>query len=71
MAFHSLFRILFAGSVNKILMELVRAVASTGSASPKSIAIRADQKSYTYHQLISSAQKISNLLCNADLKSVS
>ncbi|KAL2539182.1 Malonate--CoA ligase [Abeliophyllum distichum] len=62
------FRSFSSGSVSNILMELVRAVASTGSSSPESIAIRADHKSYTYHQLISSARKISSLLCSADLK---
>lgn len=52
-------------------MELVKAVVSKGSTTPQSIAIRAEQKSYTYLQLISSAWKISNLLNNADLKTVS
>lgn len=51
-------------------MELVKAVAKRGSTSPESIAIRSDKKSHTYHQLISSARKISSLL-NADLKNVS
>ncbi|KAK6125006.1 hypothetical protein DH2020_041280 [Rehmannia glutinosa] len=51
-------------------MELVKAVANKGSLSPDSIAIRADQKSHSYHQLILSAKKISNLLSNADLKTV-
>ncbi|KAK6125077.1 hypothetical protein DH2020_041193 [Rehmannia glutinosa] len=55
---------------NSILMELVKAVANKGSLSPDSIAIRADQKSHSYHQLILSAKKISNLLSNADLKTV-
>ncbi|CAI9773607.1 unnamed protein product [Fraxinus pennsylvanica] len=62
------FRSFSSGSVNNILWELIRTVASTGSISPKSIAVRTDHKSYTYHQLILSARKISSLLCNADLK---
>ncbi|KAL7140158.1 hypothetical protein ABFS83_09G103600 [Erythranthe nasuta] len=53
---------------NSILMEIVKAVAQKGSLSPKSIAIRADQNSHSYHQLILSARKISNLLLNPDSK---
>ncbi|GFP96008.1 malonate--coa ligase [Phtheirospermum japonicum] len=49
-------------------MELAKAVASRGSIFPQSIAIRADQKSYSYHQLILSAKKISDLLNTADFK---
>ncbi|KAG8379973.1 hypothetical protein BUALT_Bualt07G0145200 [Buddleja alternifolia] len=55
---------------NSILMELVKAVAGAGSVSPGRIALRADQKSHSYHQLILSARKISSLLFNADLKAV-
>lgn len=44
-------------------MEVVKAACKQGSAARDSIAIRADQKSYTYSQLISSAWKISRLLC--------
>ncbi|GFZ04172.1 AMP-dependent synthetase and ligase family protein [Actinidia rufa] len=51
-------------------MEVVKAVARQGSASCESVAIRADQKSYTYGQLISSAWRISRLLCHACLKTV-
>lgn len=51
-------------------MELVEAVARKESTSPGSIAIRADQQSYSYHQLISSARMISSLFFNADLKTV-
>ncbi|KZV26078.1 malonate--CoA ligase [Dorcoceras hygrometricum] len=53
---------------HRTCMELVEAVARRESISPGSIAIRADQKSYSYHQLISSARTISSLLCNPDLK---
>ncbi|XP_019224889.1 PREDICTED: malonate--CoA ligase isoform X1 [Nicotiana attenuata] len=49
-------------------MELVKEVASKGPESQENIAIRADEKSYTYLQLISSARRISNLLSNLDLK---
>lgn len=52
-------------------MELVKEVASKGPESQENIAIRADEKSYTYLQLISSARRISNLLSNLDLKIVS
>ncbi|GFZ04126.1 AMP-dependent synthetase and ligase family protein [Actinidia rufa] len=51
-------------------MEVAKAVARQGSASCESVAIRADQKSYTYGQLISSAWRISRLLCHACLKTV-
>ncbi|XP_028789187.1 malonate--CoA ligase isoform X2 [Neltuma alba] len=50
-------------------MEVVTAVAKHGLAAHASVAIRADQKSYSYKQLISSAQEISNLLCGNDMKS--
>ncbi|KAL2554958.1 Malonate--CoA ligase [Forsythia ovata] len=55
-------------SGKNVTMELVKAVAIRGPASPGSIAIRSDQKSYSYHQLISSSLKISSLLCDADTK---
>ncbi|OIW11890.1 hypothetical protein TanjilG_25803 [Lupinus angustifolius] len=44
-------------------MEVLKGIAKQGLASHEGVAIRADQKSYSYLQLISSAQKISNLLC--------
>ncbi|RVW25806.1 Malonate--CoA ligase [Vitis vinifera] len=49
-------------------MEVIKAVARQGSATAESVAIRANQKSYSYNQLISSARKISSLLCNGDIK---
>jgi malonyl-CoA/methylmalonyl-CoA synthetase len=52
-------------------MEVVKAVATQGSAALHSVAIRADQQSYSYTQLISSALKISNILTSSDLKTVS
>ncbi|KAL6497018.1 putative CoA ligase ccl8 [Orobanche gracilis] len=52
---------------NNVLMELAKAVASRGSIFPESIAVISDQKSYSYHQLILSAKKISDLLTGADL----
>ncbi|RDX93083.1 Malonate--CoA ligase, partial [Mucuna pruriens] len=48
------------------LMEVVKAIAKHESAAHDSVAIRADQQSYSYKQLMSSAQKISNLLCGSD-----
>ncbi|KAL3528748.1 hypothetical protein ACH5RR_008070 [Cinchona calisaya] len=57
-------------SSSSLLTELVKAVASKGSETGQSIAIRSEQKSYTYHQLISSAWRISCLLCNGDFKTV-
>ncbi|KAI8544465.1 hypothetical protein RHMOL_Rhmol08G0298900 [Rhododendron molle] len=55
---------------HRTFMEVVKAVARQGSASCERVAIRADQKSYTYAQLISSALKISRLLCSANVKTV-
>lgn len=63
-------RRLYSSSDHSTFMEVVKAVARQGSASCESIAIRADQKSYSYAQLISSASKISKLLCSAGLKTV-
>ncbi|KAK6914870.1 AMP-dependent synthetase/ligase [Dillenia turbinata] len=52
-------------------MEVVKAVAKQGSAASQSVAIRADQKSYSYVRLISAAQNISDLFCSDDLKNAS
>ncbi|GAU13814.1 hypothetical protein TSUD_261410 [Trifolium subterraneum] len=49
-------------------MEVFKAVSKQELAAHGSVAIRADQKSYTYKQLISSVHKISNLLCGNDVK---
>lgn len=48
-------------------MEVVKEVAKQGSAASDGVAIRADQKSYTYKQLFSSAWRISNLLLGSNL----
>ncbi|XP_061367514.1 probable CoA ligase CCL8 [Gastrolobium bilobum] len=53
-------------------MEVFKAIAQQELAAHHgSTAIRADQKSYSYKQLISSAQKISHLLCGNGVKTVS
>ena len=52
-------------------MEVVKAIGRQGSAASNSIAVIADRKSYSYSQLLLSAQKISELLCASDSKSVS
>lgn len=52
-------------------MEVVKDAARRGSASHESIALRVEQQSYSHFQLILSAWRISNLLCNKDFKSVS
>lgn len=49
-------------------MEVFKAIAKQEHAAPDSVAIRADQKSYSYRNLISSARKISDLLCGKDVK---
>lgn len=49
-------------------MEVLKSVATRGSTSSSNVAIRAEGKSYSYAQLISSAQKISSLLLSGHLK---
>ncbi|XP_058731883.1 probable CoA ligase CCL8 [Vicia villosa] len=49
-------------------MEIFKAIAKQEVATHESVAIRVDQKSYSYNQLISSAQKLSNLLCENDVE---
>ncbi|XP_049397934.1 probable CoA ligase CCL8 isoform X2 [Solanum stenotomum] len=61
-------RLLSSATSSISYMELVKEVASKGPESQKNVAIRADEKSYSYLQLISSARKISNLLSKLDLK---
>lgn len=52
-------------------MEVVKEVAKQGSEARDGVAIRADQKSYSYLELVSSAWRISRLLCGANLDVVS
>ncbi|KAL5976861.1 hypothetical protein ACLOJK_021196 [Asimina triloba] len=54
------------GSSSPAFMEIVKTTVRRGSAASQSIALRAEQKSYSYAQLISSAWRISNLLLNGD-----
>lgn len=61
----------YIASAPATLMEVVKAIAKHEPTVPESVAIRADQKSYSYKQLITSAQKISNLLCGSDAQTVS
>ncbi|KAK7349190.1 hypothetical protein VNO77_06359 [Canavalia gladiata] len=58
----------FSSSSSATLMEVVKAIANQEPAAHDNVAIRADQKSYSYKQLISSAEKISNLLCGSDVQ---
>ncbi|XP_042499109.1 probable CoA ligase CCL8 [Macadamia integrifolia] len=53
---------LFSVSSSRTLMEVLQAAARHGSPTGESIAVRVEQKSYNYGQLVSSACKISNLL---------
>ncbi|CAI8601153.1 unnamed protein product [Vicia faba] len=57
-----------SASPSSTFMEVFKAIAKQDLASHGNVAIRADQKSYSYKQLISSALKISNLLCGSDAK---
>lgn len=52
-------------------MEVFKAIAKQELASQGNVAIKADQQSYSYKQLISSAQNISDLLCASNVKVVS
>lgn len=52
-------------------MEVFKAAYKKGSMARDSVAIRADQNSYSYDQLVSSALRISSLLCSNDLKTTS
>nr|GEY46842.1 malonate--CoA ligase [Tanacetum cinerariifolium] len=49
-------------------MEVVKTIASHGSASHESLALKADGKSYGYKHLVSSASRISLLLSSQDQK---
>ncbi|GLT32681.1 hypothetical protein SLA2020_073290 [Shorea laevis] len=60
-------RLLFS-SRSGTFMEVVKAACRQGNAVRDSIAIRADQKRYSYAQLVSSASHISRLLASFDLK---
>ncbi|WCJ40802.1 Malonate--CoA ligase [Euphorbia peplus] len=55
----------FQSFSSRALMEVFKGAYKQGN---DSIAIRADQNDYTYKQLVSSALNISNLLCNAGIK---
>lgn len=65
------FWIYFTALQSGSFMEVLKEVAKEGSAARDGVAIRADQKSYSYKQLISSARTISSLLSGADLNAVS
>lgn len=51
-------------------MEAVKAIAGHGSTSHQNIALKADDKSYAYNHLVSSASKISLLLSTHNQKTV-
>ncbi|XP_051136024.1 probable CoA ligase CCL8 [Andrographis paniculata] len=61
-------RFISAGTHCSVQMAFVKTVDSRGSKFPENIAIRATKENYSYHQLILSAKKISNLLTNTDSK---
>ncbi|CAJ2656215.1 probable CoA ligase CCL8 [Trifolium pratense] len=66
--FHSSSSSSHSSSQPATFMEVFKAVAKQELAAHGSVAIRADQKSYSYKQLISSVHQISNLLCGNDVK---
>ncbi|KAI5433121.1 hypothetical protein KIW84_020417 [Lathyrus oleraceus] len=57
-----------SSSQSTTLMDIFKAIAKQEVAAHGSVSIRDDQKSYSYNQLISLAQKLSNLLCENDVK---
>ncbi|KAJ4957451.1 hypothetical protein NE237_024562 [Protea cynaroides] len=59
---------LFSVSSSRTLMEVLQAAVRHGFPMGESIAVRVEQKSYSYVQLISSACKISNLLSSGSSK---
>ncbi|BBG98971.1 AMP-dependent synthetase and ligase family protein [Prunus dulcis] len=61
---------LFSSLQSGSFMEAVK-VTNQGSATRDDVAIRYDQKSYSYNQLISSASSISSLLSNRHLNATS
>ncbi|KAH7547263.1 hypothetical protein FEM48_Zijuj01G0291300 [Ziziphus jujuba var. spinosa] len=58
---------IFSSLQSGSFMEVVKEVAKQGSEARDGVAIRADQKSYSYLELVSSAWRISRLLCGANL----
>ncbi|XP_021298736.1 malonate--CoA ligase isoform X2 [Herrania umbratica] len=56
----------WSGSESGSFMEVVKAACRQGSSAADSIAIRADQNSYTYRQLVASAFNISRLLSSSN-----
>lgn len=69
--FYFILFLFFAAFHSNSFMEVFKAAYKKGSMARDSVAIRADQKSYSYDQLASSALRISSLLCSNDLKTVS
>lgn len=61
---------LFCSLNSGSFMEVVKEVAKQGSAAHDGVAIRANNKSYTYKQLISAASRISTLLRGSDLNAI-
>ncbi|XP_073115242.1 probable CoA ligase CCL8 isoform X1 [Elaeis guineensis] len=57
-----------AGPSSHTFMEVLKAVLKQASATNERVAIRAEQKSYSYLQLGASALNVSNLLRNKDVK---
>ncbi|XP_073226423.1 probable CoA ligase CCL8 [Cicer arietinum] len=58
----------YSSSQSATIMEVFKAIAKQELASQGNVAIKADQQSYSYKQLISSAQNISDLLCASNVK---
>lgn len=63
-----LFSASIAGPSSHTFMEVAKAALIRASATHETVVIRAENKSYSHAQIVSSAQNISNLLCNIDSK---
>ncbi|KAL8153154.1 hypothetical protein V2J09_010914 [Rumex salicifolius] len=61
---------LYSASKTSTFMEVFKAIVRQGSTFENSFAILADEKCYSYQEIILSARRISTLLSNEDLKSV-
>lgn len=59
----------FSGSSPNTFMELVKATLKNAASAHQSVAIRAENNSYSYSQIISSAWSICNHLCNGNSQS--
>lgn len=61
----------WAGLAANTFMDVVKATLKRASTAHDSVAIRAENNSYSFAQIVSSAWSICNYLCNGNFESVS